>query len=429
MIRILVVDDEAILREAIVEALRRAGHEVEGFDAGRPALDRLAAETFHLVITDLKMPGMDGLAVLEEAKRIAADVPVILITAHGTIAGAVEAMKRGAYDYVIKPFQLDELEVLVQRAMDHRGLSVENEYLRTRVGDGELNWVPIGGLQEIVDRAAASDATVLISGETGTGKEVVARMLHRQSPRRSAPFLCVNCAALSAGLHESELFGHEKGAFTGADRQRKGRFELADRGTILLDEVSEIDPNLQAKLLRVLQERCFERVGSSQTRRVDVRVIATTNRDLREEAAKGRFREDLYYRLNVIPIALKPLRERRDEIPGLVRRFLGKKRIAKDALWLLQEYRWPGNVRELKNILERAEVLAPGDEISAEIIAPWVQTISGAARTLLGRPLEEIEREAIEGTLSSCGGNREQAARILGITSRTLRDKLKRWSE
>ncbi|MBI2900110.1 MAG: sigma-54-dependent Fis family transcriptional regulator [Planctomycetes bacterium] len=428
MNRVLVIDDEAILRDAMVEALRRAGHSVEGFDAGRQALDRLASEEHHLVITDLKMPGMDGLAVLEEAKRISPDLPVILVTAHGTIESAVEAMRKGAFDYVIKPFKLDELEILVERALRHRGLTIENEYLRTRVRDAAERFVPIPGLQPLVEKAAASDATVLVSGETGTGKEVVARTLHQGSPRRNAPFLCVNCAALSAGLLESELFGHEKGAFTGADRQRKGRFELADGGTILLDEVSEIDPGLQAKLLRVLQERTFERVGSSQTRRADVRVIATTNRNLRDEVAKGRFREDLYYRLNVIPIHVPPLRERREEIPALVEHFLGGRRLSKGALRALVEYSWPGNVRELKNILERAQVLSGAEEIPESVIVPWLEGGARGGPSLAGRPLEEVEREAIGETLRSCGGNREQAARILGITSRTLRDKLKKWS-
>jgi len=379
------------------------------------------------------MPGMDGIAVLEEAKKLSPDVPVILVTAFGTVETAVGAMKKGAYDFIIKPYRLEELEALVARALEHRLLSVENEVLRAKVGDAEESvavWSSATkDIHDLLERAAQSDATVLISGESGTGKEVAARTLHQLSKRRAAPFLCVNCAALSAGLLESELFGHERGAFTGADRLRKGRFELADGGTLLLDEVSEIDPGLQAKLLRVLQERSFERVGSSQTKRADVRVIATTNRDLPAEVEKGRFRQDLYYRLNVLPVRLKPLRERREEIPMLVEHFLKKhrKQVSKGAMSRLCAYDWPGNVRELGNIVERAAVLSAGDEISGETIAPWLEGSAKPAQAIVGQPLENVERRVIEENLRANGGNREKTARILGITSRTLRDKLKRW--
>ncbi len=432
MSKILVADDEAILRDAIAEALRRAGHAVDAFDSGRPAMERFATESYDLVISDLKMPGMDGMAVLEEAKRLAADVPVVIITAHGTVESAVGAMKKGAYDYIIKPFKLDELELLVDRALEHRALSVENEVLRARVAEsnGEAVWTAATReIHQLLERAAQSDATVLVTGESGTGKEVAARTLHQLSKRRAAPFLAVNCAALSAGLLESEMFGHERGAFTGAERMRKGRFELAEGGTLLLDEVSEIDPGLQAKLLRVLQERAFERVGSSQTRRVDVRVVATTNRDLPAEVAKGRFREDLYYRLNVLPVKLKPLRDRREEIPVLADHFLKKhkKRVSKGAMKRLCDYDWPGNVRELANVIERAAVLCPGDEISGEMIAPWLEGQARPAQSLVGVTLEEVERRVIEENLKAYGGNREKTARQLGITSRTLRDKLKKW--
>jgi two-component system response regulator AtoC len=432
MSRILVIDDEAILRDAMTEALCRAGHEAESAEAGRLGLDRFGEERFDLLITDLRMPGMDGIAVLEEAKRTAPDVPVVVVTAHGTVETAVGAMKKGAYDFIIKPFKLDELELLVARALEHRRLAAENEVLRARVGEAaeDAVWGPSSReLQDLLQRAAQSDATVLVTGESGTGKEVTARALHLLSPRRAAPFLAVNCAALSAGLLESELFGHEKGAFTGADKMRKGRFELAEGGTLLLDEVSEIEPGLQAKLLRVLQERVFERVGSSQLRRAHVRVIATTNRNLTEEVSKGRFRQDLYYRLNVLPVKLKPLRERPDEIPLLVRHFLmrHRKRISAAAMKCLEAYAWPGNVRELGNVLERAAVLSPGDEISREMIAPWLEGPAPPSAGLVGVPLEEIERRAIEQTLAANGGNREKTARILGISSRTLRDKLKKW--
>jgi len=430
--RILIVDDEAILRDAMAEALRRGGHGVDAFEAGRPAMERFAQESFDLVISDLKMPGMDGMAVLEECRRLAADVPVVIITAHGTVESAVGAMKKGAYDFIIKPFKLDELELLVGRALEHRSLTVENEVLRARVADsnGEAVWsAATRDVYQLLERAAQSDATVLITGESGTGKEVAARTLHQLSRRRLAPFLAVNCAALSAGLLESELFGHEKGAFTGAERMRKGRFELAEGGTLLLDEVSEIDPGLQAKLLRVLQERAFERVGSSQTRRVDVRVVATTNRDLPAQVAQGKFREDLYYRLNVLPVRLRPLRERREEIAPLAEHFLKRHRksLSKGAMKKLLEYDWPGNVRELANVIERASVLCASEEIPGDVIAPWLEGQARPAASWVGLPLEEVERRVIEETLKACGGNREKTARQLGITSRTLRDKLKKW--
>jgi len=418
MSKILVIDDEAILRDATAEALRRAGHAVEAFEAGRPALDAFGQGGADLILSDLKMPGMDGVEVLEEAKRIAPDVPVIIVTAHGTVETAVGAMKKGAYDFIIKPFKLDELEALVERALDHP-VPAEAAVWSAATRD----------VYQILERAAQSDATVLISGESGTGKEVAARTLHGLSKRRASPFLCVNCAALSAGLLESELFGHERGAFTGADRMRKGRFELADGGTLLLDEVSEIDPALQAKLLRVLQERAFERVGSSETKRVDVRVIATTNRDLPAEVEKGRFRQDLYYRLNVLPVRLKPLRDRRDEIPLLAEHFLKKhgRKLSKGAMARLCGYDWPGNVRELANVIERASVLAPGEEITGETIAPWLEGSARPPEATVGVALEDMERRVIEDNLKANGGNRERTARVLGITSRTLRDKLKRW--
>lgn len=437
MARILVVDDEALMRDSLMEALRRVGHEVEAFATGTEAMARFAGENVHLVITDLRLPGMDGMGVLSCVLGEAPDVPVILITAHGTVESAVDAMKRGAYDYIEKPFKLDELELLVRRALEHRALSVQNEYLRTRLGeseDVEYVWASerMRALWATLKKVAATDSTVLVTGETGTGKEIVARTLHRMSARREGPFLCVNCAALSAGLLESELFGHEKGAFTGADRARKGRFELADTGTLLLDEVTEIDVNLQAKLLRVLQERTFERVGSSQSRRVDVRVVATTNRDLKKAVEAGRFREDLYYRLNVLPVQVPSLRERREEIPALVdhflRRFGSRKRVAPKAMELFRNYSWPGNVRELGNVVERANVLA-GEEIGGEVIAPWLEgrrSSDAGLESWVGVTLEEIELRLIEANLAACGGDKERAAMALGISSRTLREKVKK---
>jgi DNA-binding NtrC family response regulator len=437
MAKILVVDDEALMRDSVGEAMRRSGHEVVTAASGSEAVERAAAESFHLVITDLRLPGVDGVGVLAAVKREMPETPVILVTAHGTVENAVEAMKKGAYDYIEKPFKLEELELLVRRALEHRTLSVENEYLRTRVGEAERHdyvWISpkMKALRATLERVAASDANVLILGETGTGKEVAARAIHQASPRQTGPFLCVNCAALSAGLLESELFGHEKGAFTGAESARKGRFELADNGTLLLDEVSEIDLNLQAKLLRVLQERTFERVGSSIPRRVDVRVLATSNRDLQRVVREGRFREDLFYRLNVVPVQIPPLRERPEDIPPLVEHFLkrfgSRKRISREAMVLLTAYPWPGNVRELGNIIERAGVLA-GDEIGPDVLSPWLQgerRTGGGGENWVGVPLEEIELRLIEMNVAHFKGNRERAAEALGISSRTLRDKLKK---
>ncbi len=411
MSRILVIDDEPIMRDALAAALRRAGHDVGAFAEGRAALDRLAADGAALVVTDLRMPGLDGFAVLDEARRAAPDVPVIVLTAHGQVRDAVAAMKAGAHDFLTKPVDLEELEAAVARAV------------AAAPEEDEAVWDGLKEVYAAIERVAASDATVLVCGETGTGKEVAARAIHRLSPRCAGPFVAVNCAALSAGLLESELFGHEKGAFTGADHARRGRFELAEGGTLLLDEVSEIGLELQAKLLRVLQERAYERVGSSATRRCNVRIVATTNRDLRGEAAAGRFREDLYWRLNVLPVRLPPLRERRGDIPALVAHFLRRcgsaKRMSPEAMARLESHAWPGNVRELANAVERAVVMAPGEEIAEVALEPSVLPVGEAS-------LREAGDRMILAALERSGGNRERAARELGISSRTLRDRLKK---
>ncbi len=447
MTRILVIEDQDSMRDAVCMTLQAAGYDVRAFAEPKPALAALARETFQCLVTDLKLPGMDGVQVLEEALRTSPDLPVILMTAHGTIENAVEAMKKGAYDYLTKPFQPDALDVAVARAIRHHALVTENEILRAqREDEGEL--VPGEGprMKEVVQqvrRIAGTDSTVLISGESGTGKEVFARAIHAWSPRKSKPFLAVNCAALSAGLLESELFGHEKGAFTGADRTRKGRFELADGGTILLDEVSEIDLNLQAKLLRVLQERCFERVGSSASQKVDVRVIATTNRDLQKAIRDGKFREDLFFRLNVLPLRLPPLRERREDVEPLVKHLVARiaRRLGRPippvpdrTLAVRRAYDWPGNVRELANVLERGIVLMQGDALEASDMQAWVEPRAAAAApapegggALPRMTLEELERRAIEEALARFGGSRLKTAQSLGISDRTLRDKLRRW--
>ena len=447
MSRICVVDDEVMLRESVAEALTREDHAVTAFADPLEALAAIKSGGFDCVITDLRMPALDGVTLLRELRSAGVEAPVIVMTAFGTVPTAVDAMKLGAFDYVQKPFDADRICLLVDRAIQHAALESENEALRRSLTDAaprEMigDSVAMRVLCQTSERVAASSNTVLIQGESGTGKEMLARAIHRSSPRSERPMLCLNCAALSANLLESELFGHERGAFTGADRTRKGRFELADGGTLLLDEVSEIPLRLQAKLLRVLQEQQFERVGSGVTRSVDVRVIATTNRHLADWVARKRFREDLYFRLNVLPIVVPPLRERREDVRELMCYFLegahkrsGRPmiRVADQAMKRLEAYDWPGNVRELENLCERASVLVMDGVLTAETVTPWLGTIQ-RAETLEGklRPghiLEDMERQLIEKTLAECGGHRVRTAGALGIGVRTLGLKLKQWRE
>jgi len=447
MARILVVDDQEMMRDGLCAILVREGHDVVAAGDGPAALTRLQAGKVDLMITDLKMPRMTGLELLIEAKKIRPEMPVVLMTAFATVQTAVEAMKQGAYDYIQKPFEGDEIKLLVERTLEHSRLKAENVVLRAAVADVNAPKPLVGSgeamtdVKKRIELVGRSSATVLIRGESGTGKEVVARAIHAASERRDRPMLAVNCAALSENLLESELFGHEKGAFTGADKLRRGRFELADGGTLLLDEISEIAPGLQAKLLRVLQESCFERVGSSTTQMVDVRVIATSNRKLEDDVAAGKFREDLYYRLSVVPIELPALRERREDVPDLVRHTLHRiakrentafKHIEPEAMRLLQQYPWPGNVRELQNIIERAVILEPDPAvIRCETIAPWLRMPAGspvaAAQDLAGQPLADIEKQVILSTLERFKGHRVKTASSLGIGLRTLGMKLKKW--
>jgi DNA-binding NtrC family response regulator len=393
--KVLVVDDKELMRDSVAAILSRKGHVVVTAPDGKGALARIADKRPECVVTDLQMPGMNGLELLEEIRRIDAELPVVFMTAFGSVETAVEAMRKGAFDYVTKPFSGDELSISVERALEHARLLRENQVLRavatpqTRraqthrmIGSGPS----MEALRAKLAPVSSSHGTVLVTGESGTGKEVAARFIHEHSPRASGPFLAINCAALSSALLESELFGHEKGAFTGADRLRKGRFELADGGTLLLDEISEIPPDLQAKLLRVLQEKTFERVGSSVPQKADVRIVATTNRDLAREVDAGRFRGDLFFRLNVLPIAMPGLRERIGDVAELAEHFLGlvadreggrRKKLSKEALALFEQYSWPGNVRELQNLCERAAVLAGGDVIAAELVAPWLVASTG----------------------------------------------------
>jgi len=447
MARILVVDDQELMRDSLAGTLVREGHEVVACNDGPAAALRLQGARFDVLITDVKMPKMSGLELLAEVRRLRPEMPVVLMTAFATVATAVEAMKLGAYDYIQKPFDGDEIRMLVERTLEHSRLVRENQALRS-IAEAAAPRPLVGSsdamddIRRQIDRVARSSATVLIRGESGTGKEVVARAIHQASARRERPMLAVNCAALSENLLESELFGHEKGAFTGADRLRRGRFELADGGTLLLDEISEIAASLQAKLLRVLQENTFERVGSSLSQQVDVRVIATTNRNLEQSVVEGRFRQDLFYRLNVVPIELPPLRQRVGDIPELCRHFLHQiarrensvfRHLEPEALRLLQRYPWPGNIRELQNIIERACVLeAEAGVIQAATIEPWLQIgppREAAIADLAGKPLADIERQVILSTLEQFKGHRQKTAGALGIGVRTLGMKLKRWKD
>jgi DNA-binding NtrC family response regulator len=435
-----------MMRDSLASTLRREDHEVVAATDGAMALEKIAERRFDLLITDLKMPRMTGIELLVEAKRLRPDLPVILMTAFADVPTAVEAMKQGAYDYLQKPFDGDQIKALVDRTLEHNRLVKEVAVLRT-IAEGQLAPRPLIGsgqrmdeIRKRIELVARKNATVLIRGESGTGKELVARAIHTESDRKDRPFLAVNCAALSENLLESELFGHEKGAFTGADKVRRGRFELADGGTLLLDEISEISPVLQAKLLRVLQENQFERVGSSMTQQVDVRVVATSNRDLEKDVEAGKFRQDLFYRLNVVPIELPSLRERTDDIPELCRHFLhliarrekaAFRHIEPEAVRVLQKYSWPGNVRELQNIIERASVLETDPAvIRAETIEPWLKSKPAAAvEDLAGKPLADIEKQVIISTLERFKGHRMKTAHALGIGVRTLGMKLKKWKE
>ena len=445
MANILIADDEEIIRDSLGAILQGCGHTIVVTRDGAAAIKKLSERKFDIVITDMKMPKADGTEVLAAANALESPPPVILITAHGTVETAVQAMKGGAFDFITKPFGADEIEARVDKALAHVGLAREAAGLREIVQGYSRPMIAgaSAAMRELasqISRIAKSDATVLIQGESGTGKEVVSRQIHQQSLRADKPFLAVNCAALSAGLLESELFGHKKGAFTGADANRKGRFELADGGTLLLDEVSEIDPNLQAKLLRVLQEREFETVGSSESIKTDVRVLVTTNRDLAERIKEGKFREDLYYRLNVLPLEIPPLRERTEEIPALVEHFmqrhaaaLGREvpEISADGMKVLKGYRWSGNVRELENTLERVCVLESADTFDAELLSKYIRgsvAVTGDNPFGEGVPsIATMEQQLITHALKVLSGDRNAIAEALGITTKTLRAKIQKW--
>ena len=445
--KIMVVDDDSLGREYLCETLTRGGYEVVSVGNGEQAIARIGKEAYDLIFLDMKMPGMCGMEVLEKVKSISSETVVILMTAYGTIETAVEAMKKGAYDYIIKPFSPDQIELLISRVNERQKLITENRYWRSNSNiDEKLNPVfsrnsRMSQIYEQIKKVAQSKASVLIQGESGTGKELIARAIHFHSPRCEKPFIQVNCAALAETLLESELFGHERGAYTGAVSKHTGRFELANEGTLLLDEISEISPNIQAKLLRVLEEEEIERVGGEKTIKIDVRIVATTNRNLMNEIQKGTFREDLFYRLNVVPIYLPSLRERREDIPLLVDYYLRKysfennaivKSIDKEAMDYLCQYNWPGNVRELRNIIQRAVVMGSHEVLRLEqfncLFTHQDMERSGSTLTA-GKAIEDVERDLIYSTLEKTGGNKTKAAELLKITTRTLRNKLHRYDE
>jgi len=439
---ILIVDDEPLIRELLSEVLEKDGYQVVSVSNGHQALRKIRQNYFDVVITDVRMPEMDGITLLKKIKELSPATSVIVITAYGSIDDAVKAMKMGASDYLTKPIIPDQIKITIQKISRYQDLLRENQYLKWEVSSFYSGSELVGkspAMKEVyglIAKAAPVKSTVLIYGETGTGKELVARAIHYSSPRKKRPFVKVNCAALPEDLLESELFGYEKGAFTGAVERKEGRFELAHTGTILLDEISETSQNFQAKLLRVLQEEEFERVGGTKTIKVDVRVIATTNVDPKEAVEKGKLREDLYYRLNVIPIYLPPLRERKEDIPLLVEHFLKKytprvkKRVegvSPDCLKAMKEYHWPGNVRELENAIQRAMVISEKNYLQPEDLFLNKVTKNQPSFSLENITLEEMEKRLIQQTLDKVRGNRTQAAEILGVSVRTIRNKVKKY--
>ncbi len=449
--KVLVTDDEPGMRSLLLKVLNREGYAAEAVPGGEEALRRLGEEEWNLLVADIDMPGMDGIALLREVRSRHPSLPVVMITAYATVESAVEAMKLGAADYLTKPFQMEEFRLVVDRVLEHRRLLAEKEMLLAEVRGRHDTARPVGGsaaMREVLELArsvAPSNASVLVEGESGTGKELVARLIHEQSPRRDRPFVVVNCGALAEGVLESELFGHEKGAFSGAVAARKGRFEMADGGTLFIDEVGELPLSSQVKLLRFLQEHEFERVGGARTLRTDVRIVAATNRDLKRMVKEGRFREDLYYRLNVVHIRVPPLRERREDILPLVEHFLDRfsrelgKRMAPpgpEAAAVLRAHPWEGNVRELMNVMERAVVLGKGERVVLADLPEEVRGAPGAPRRqepggeapLPQGPLTEVlhalERRLLRESLARNGGSQTAAAAELGIRRTTLRYKM-----
>ncbi|MDX2250863.1 MAG: sigma-54 dependent transcriptional regulator [Nitrospira sp.] len=442
---ILVVDDEVNIRNALVTMLEKKGYQVYGAGSGEEALQHLEEVRMNLVITDLRMPGIGGMEFLHRLKAQWPDTEVVVMTAFGSIDTAVAAMRLGAYDYLTKPIDRERFPLVVEKALERHALAFENKQLRDRlatrarfdqlVGESE----PMQRVYDLVEMVADSDVTVLLTGESGTGKELVARAIHHKSPKADGPFVTLNCGALPDNLFESELFGYEKGAFTGALTTKAGRFELGHGGTLLLDEIGELSLKSQVDFLRVLETKEFRRLGGTKIVKVDTRIIAATNRNLAEAVKQGDFREDLFYRLNVVPIKLPPLRERGDDIPLLVETFLPEfcaqhrrapKEVSREAMRLLRLYAWPGNIRQLRNLLERLVVTVREDMLQPQHFPEEIQASKEDVRTMvvsLGSPLEEIEKEVIRRTLSEVTNHREKVAKLLGISLRSLQYKIKEY--
>ena len=453
---LLLVEDKNELRAMLRKALERSGYTVDEAPDGSAAIQKLRARRYQLVLSDLKMPGASGLDVLRESKQADATIPVILLTAFGSVDEAVTAMKEGAFDFIQKPVDLEHLKVLVQRAARQQELLRENLLLReefsARYGFPRIvgEHASIRDLSQQIQRVAQTDSTVLLLGESGTGKELFARAVHHLSPRRDLPFVALNCAAIPEGLVENELFGHERGAFTGAGNRKAGKMDLAHRGTLFLDEIGELPLAIQAKLLRVLEERTFERVGGTQSIDVDVRIVVATNRDLHKAVADKSFREDLYFRISAVPLTIPPLRDRGNDVLLLAEHFLEKfsrefgkpgARLSDDAKQRILDYRWPGNVRELQNAIERAVILSDGPLISADTLQlqpqrpesnsvpsgmlPPTFSWEGTLEEVVGRAVQSTERVLLENTMRDCRWNKTRAAEILGVSPKTLAAKLK----
>ncbi len=443
--RLLVIDDESHQRDLLADYLRKRKHVVAAAADGQEGIERLQSQGAEAAFVDMRMPRMDGLAFIKKALQIYPDLAIVVMTAYGTVESAVEAMKAGAFDYLLKPIDLEHLDLIVEKIGRQNRLIAENRYLKRKLEEVDQPHGIIGESKIIkklmadVSRVAQSDATALIRGESGTGKELVARAIHFASPRAKGPFLAVNCTSLPETLLESELFGHERGAFTGAISRHLGRFELADKGTIFLDEIGDISQAIQAKLLRVLESRSFQRLGGAKDITVDIRILAATNRDLESAIAEGKFREDLYYRLNVVPVNIPPLRDRREDILPLVEHFIeiyNRKNnksvsgITPKAKDLILNHRWPGNVRELENLIERAIVLSLGEVIDVDDIDPFISSRSASAESEIGDNLnlENLEKRNIIEALKRTGGSLKDAADLLGIHRNTIRLKISKYN-
>jgi two-component system NtrC family response regulator len=446
---ILVIDDEAAQKDVLTGYLKKKGYKIFSASSGKEGIEIAKNNSVDIILSDFKMPDLNGIEVLEQVKIINPEISFVIVTAYGTVENAVKAMRLGAFDYISKPVDLDELDLMIERIIEHKNLKSENQLLKTQLQEKyKISSIVSQSqkMEEVINvaaRVADSKANVLITGENGTGKEVLAKAIHYISPRKDNPFVAVNVPALTETLLESELFGHEKGAFTGADKLKKGRFEIAHGGTIFLDEVGDIPQSIQVKLLRVLQEHQFERVGGTEKIEVDVRIIAATNNDLEQKIKDGTFREDLYYRLNVVSIKIPPLRERKEDILPMIEGFIekyckknnkDKLEISKEAIDVLMKYNYPGNVRELENIIERAVVLTRGKVITLNDLPMNIKgfkeekTLAALGKGTLTEQIEAIEKQLIFDALQQSGGNQTKAGKLLGLTERNLRYKLKKYN-